>query len=796
MRVRAWLRTSWPGVLALTVITGLVGGVVLAALAGAHRTQTAVPQFLRYSGPTEGQVEGNPGTLDRVAALPGVAWTQRVAFVLAFPATGQGQLAVQPGQVITWALVHQPPQSRVMVVAGHPARPGQTGQAMLNEGAAQLLHAHVGSLIRLRGYRPSQVEAVLNGAALAPSVALPAVRVAAIIRTPTDLGSGRGAPSDVTYIGHGALYVTAAFYQRYAARVGNQLGLAFHLRRGAAGIAAFETEVRRAVGGQTQVQVGSDDATAAAAAERATSLQALALLVFGLLLALALVLVVGQSVARLTWSSADDFPALRTLGMSGRQLALTALAPGILVAVGSLLLAVPAGFALSVFTPIGLARQAEISPGLSFDAPVLLGGAAALALLLAARAALSAWPVARHRATLLTPPLSGRQARVASWLARSGFPVTAVSGARLAFGPGRGRSAIPVRSAVSGMMAAITAVTATLVFGSSLSHVITDPAVAGWNWNVTVGNPHSGDLSAPITAGLGRDPDVTAFTGTALGDSLLDGQDVQIVGLKPGRGQVEPPVLAGRLPSGPGEIALAGRDLRALGKKVGDQVTAQGPRGPVELRITGQIVLSPEITNEQVALGHGGVMTLAGADVLSRARLPVNLFLVRLRPPAGPAAVAKLKHMFPGSVLPALAPPEILNLRGVDSLPVILALLLTALAVSIVAHTLSTSVRRRRGDLAVLKVLGFTGPQVRLTVAWQSTLMAGASLVAGLPLGLALGRLAWLAFARGFAIEPVPVISPLLLLAVPALLLLANLIAAVPARTAARTRPALTLRAE
>ena len=106
------------------------------------------------------------------------------------------------------------------------------------------------------------------------------------------------------------------------------------------------------------------------------------------------------------------------------------------------------------------------------------------------------------------------------------------------------------------------------------------------------------------------------------------------------------------------------------------------------------------------------------------------------------------------------------------------------------------SVRRRRGDLAVLKVLGFTGPQVRLTVAWQSSLMAGASVLLGLPLGLAFGRLAWLAFARGFAIEPVPVISPLILLAVPALLLLANVVAAAPARAAARTRPALTLRTE
>lgn len=796
MRVRAWLRTSWPGVVVLTVITGLVGGVVLAALAGAHRTETAVPQFLRYSGPTEGQVDADPKTLDRVAALPGVAWTERVAFVLAFPVTSQQKLAIQPGQIITWALVHQPPQSRVMVVAGHPPRPAQAGQAMLNEGAAQLLHAHVGSLIRLRGYRPSQVEAVLNGAALAPPVSLPPVRIAAIIRTPTDLGSGRGAPSDVTYIGHGALYVTADFYQRYAAQVGNQIGLAFHLTHGSAGIPAFQTEVRRTTGGQAQVQVGSDDATSAAAAERATSLQALALLVFGLLLALALVLVVGQSITRLTWSSADDFPALRALGLSGPQLVLTALAPGGLVAVGSLLLAIPAGFALSVFTPIGLARQAEISPGLSFDAPIMLGGATALVLLLSARAALSAWQVARNRATLLVPSPGSRPTRVASWLARSGFPVTAVSGARLAFGAGRGRSAIPVRSAVSGMMAAITAVTATLVFGSSLSHVVTDPAVAGWNWDVTVGNPHSGDLNARVTAGLRRDPDVTAFTGTALGASLIDGHDVQIVGLKPGRGQVEPPVLAGRLPRGPGEIALAGRDLQMLGRKVGDRVTARGPRGPVVLRVTGQVVLSPEITNEEVALGHGGVMTLTGADALSRAPLPVNLFLVRLRPVARPAAVAQLKHQFPGSVLPALAPPEILNLRGVDSLPVILALLLTALAVSIVAHTLSTSVRRRRGDLAVLKVLGFTGLQVRLTVAWQSTLMAGASLLIGLPLGLALGRLAWLAFAHGFAIQPVPVVSPLLLLAVPALLLLANLVAATPARAAARTRPAVALRAE
>ena len=72
----------------------------------------------------------------------------------------------------------------------------------------------------------------------------------------------------------------------------------------------------------------------------------------------------------------------------------------------------------------------------------------------------------------------------------------------------------------------------------------------------------------------------------------------------------------------------------------------------------------------------------------------------------------------------------------------------------------------------------------------------GAGLVIGLPLGVAAGRWAWTLLARGFAIEPVPVISALVLLSVPAVLLMANLVAAVPGRAAARTRPAVVLRTE
>ena len=457
-------------------------------------------------------------------------------------------------------------------------------------------------------------------------------------------------------------------------------------------------------------------------------------------------------------------------------------------------LAIPAAYALSVFTPIGLARRAEISPGFAFDAPVLLGGAVLLTLLLTARTALTAQRVARKAET--TAVERGRGSRIARWMARRGFPAPAVAGVRLAFEPGSDPTAVPIRSAVLGTVLALAAVMAALVFGGSLAHVIGDPRLVGWNWDVAVGNPHSGDTAAQTVPKLRANASLAGFTATALGDGAIGGRDVPVVGIQPLRGHVAPPLLDGRLPRGPREIALSGGELRALHRGVGGLVRARTTRGMVTLRITGQVVLSPEITNEQLKLGTGGVMTLAGAQALSRTPLPVNVYLVRLRHPGDPAAIDRLKRQFPGVVLPAVPPPEVRELQGVNGLPLILACALTLLAAGTIAHTLVSSVHRRRRDLAILKAMGFVSRQVRATVGWQATAIAAAGLAIGLPLGVAAGRWAWTLLAGGFAIEPVPVISALLLLSVPAVLLMANLVAAVPARAAARTQPAVVLRAE
>jgi hypothetical protein len=67
----------------------------------------------------------------------------------------------------------------------------------------------------------------------------------------------------------------------------------------------------------------------------------------------------------------------------------------------------------------------------------------------------------------------------------------------------------------------------------------------------------------------------------------------------------------------------------------------------------------------------------------------------------------------------------------------------------------------------------------------------------GLPTGIAAGRWGWRIFAGQLGVLPDPVVPPLaIFIAVPAVLLLVNVVAALPGQAAARTQPAPLLRSE
>jgi hypothetical protein len=142
-------------------------------------------------------------------------------------------------------------------------------------------------------------------------------------------------------------------------------------------------------------------------------------------------------------------------------------------------------------------------------------------------------------------------------------------------------------------------------------------------------------------------------------------------------------------------------------------------------------------------------------------------------------------------------PAQIIDYGSLGATPVILGAALALGAVIAMGLTLITSVRRRRRDLALLKVLGFTRRQVAAAISWQSSVATAIGTVIGVPLGVVLGRFLWDLFADEIYAVPsptVPIVSVLLIVA--GAMVLANVVAAIPGRVAAKTSTALLLRAE
>ena len=278
--------------------------------------------------------------------------------------------------------------------------------------------------------------------------------------------------------------------------------------------------------------------------------------------------------------------------------------------------------------------------------------------------------------------------------------------------------------------------------------------------------------------------------------------------LSPLRGDVFPPVLTGRRPSRADEIGLGGRTLGALDAAVGDtvNVTIGGTARPIRVvglvdagtdRRRGRRASPPRLRVGQALVPRGRRRARRqhrsrsfrlGADIdRGLERLEIALFPEETRSFFDIADIA----------LEPQAPADVVNFGRVENLPFVLGGALGVLAASVLAHMVWSSVARRRRDLAILETLGFGRGQIRAAVGWQASLLVMVALLVGVPVGVAAGRWAWTALADRVGILPVPRVSvPALAMLVPAALLLANLVAALPGRSAAPTQPALVLRAE
>jgi hypothetical protein len=467
---------------------------------------------------------------------------------------------------------------------------------------------------------------------------------------------------------------------------------------------------------------------------------------------------------------------------------------------------VVAAIVASRWMPIGAALYSEPHPGTSADwlilgpgwvlAPLLvaLGSAAAAALVLTAR---------RRRAV---PRRSG----VAAAAAAAGFGVPVVVGARFALEPGRGRSAVPVRPALLGAVAGVLGVLAAFTFAAGVSDAAANPARFGQTWQLQTYLGQSGQDFGPAASQVLRtvaaDPEVTGVDDVRIGGAQSGRVSVESFTYAPVAGtRVRAVLTDGRMPSAPDEIVLASTTASEMHAATGSVVRLAGAAGPRALTVTG-IGFVPSSPHNYY--DDGAWLTPAGFDRLFRdAHYPFKFHVatVALRPGADIEAVAhrltakaaaiKGGQAFAFTPVPPLE--QLQALRDVAALPLTLSAFLAALAIGAVGHALSTAVRRRGHELAVLRALGLTRWQSRLVIVTQATLLAAIGLAFGIPLGIAIGRTLWRAAAdmTPLAYQP-PLAALALLLIVPLALLAASLLAAWPARRAARLRTAHILRAE
>jgi hypothetical protein len=795
----AELRARWKAVLGLALVLGLTGGVVTAAAAGARRTASVYDRMLVAQGApdvtiTDDGTQAISVPLSKVIELPQVASYVKSSFI--FYVIGN-QAAVAATDARLGRTVN-----RWKVLSGRMYSDDAVDEVVVGFGVARRLALRPGSTFPL-------IEPQFLERAKQEGVANRTMHVVGIVA-----GPGEFPPQ---YVGsYPSIHFTPAFFRTYGNRLSSGDSNVEHgslfvdLRHGVDDLPAFLSALERlapdqAFLPQTSAQIG-------APAKRSFHLQASGLWILAAFSAITLLLIAGQALARQAFIGSSDFPTLRAIGFRPGGLALIGIARAAIVGIAAAAVASIIAIMLSPLAPAGDARIAEPHPGLSFDGVAIVTGAGALLLATIILGSIPAWRASRVRGAIGTADIDSqlRPSRVASAFAAASLPAPAVAGARLALETGRGRTAVPVRSTLAGAAFGLAVLIAAITFGASLTHLVDTPALYGVGWDAYFTNYKEGpDLTKKVPDFLS----VNGLAGVTIAGVLpvqIRGKQVFAFGVMPVRGRVGPPIVSGRAPAGPAEIALAAQTMRRAGASIGSTISLRVPVGAAPsttYTVVGRTVIPPSgivvsDPGEGALMRFDGLLRLVPPEARGQFTLASDA-LVRFSHGADRnEVILSLAPVFgqaPAEFgeLPPETPEDIVSFGQVKNLPLVLGLIIGLIAAATLAHTVASSVRRRRGDIAILKTLGFVRSQVRATVACQATVLILAALIVGVPAGIAIGRVTWLAFADQIGVVPAARSAMgATLLIIPAGIILANVIAAIPGGAAARIRPAAVLRAQ
>jgi putative ABC transport system permease protein len=794
MRLRADLRRRWLSLLLIAVLVGLAFGVVLTAAAGARRTASTLARVDRASHAADVLVNPDNNDFDRAG------WKQidddpDVAGVAAIDGLSGGRLDASGNIDQLFSLktiLAGNPDGRLFqdveaprVIAGRTPRLDRADEIEVSEVAAREFNLHVGDVLHF-GWLNKQHTDERRADVLDYRTSARITGIVAILDDVTRADDDpRLSPTVLFTPGFSRAYpdIGKGYYGKYV-----------RLRKHAS-LGEFEKQTSQLLKIPVNYQ---EHSLTVARARRTVRPYVVALAMFAALALLAALAVLGQLIARSLRPLRDERDVLSAIGVTRGQLAWLGGARGLLIGALATAVALITAVLASPLMPIGPLRKIEPARGLDADFFVLFLGAImilALCVAIGVVTVLTRGHVARNRIATA----AGDQ------FARAGAPVQVTSGVRFALDRGKDGT-VPLRSTLIGVVVALTALTATVVFGAGLTAFTSTSERFGWPWTFAVEQPFPEPPVLQQTVDLLRGRPGVGVTHGVYSQFVIGptGNTVAAVGLDTKRGTSFLPLLRGRAPQANNEIVLGAKTMSSLGVHLGGivDVSVLGAQRP--FRIVGIGVFprfAPYPGSEPTGLGIGAATTMNAVTSL-KAQLGAPFLLVR----GGDANLARLVrhdvlHDDPllSTVLMATPqrPNDVLSYDRLTSTPLLLAAVLGLLAIASTVHLLVTGVRSRRRDVALLKTIGMSRRQALASVLVQSTTLMLISLLVAVPLGVLAGRWLWVETAHWLGIADDLALPYFEILGLVAIALVgALLIATPPGLLAARIRPAVALRSE
>jgi hypothetical protein len=764
---RRRLVREWRSLLPVCLVVGLSGALALGALVGGLRTASALDRMEAASEPYDAWASPmspalDPGTLDRIRALPSVKSVSGVFIYTLGPPGGfsnvhearwndLGVVVMDGGALVQFA--------RPVISEGRLPAPDSRNEVLVQQSYADAHDVHVGDVIPVRSFSDLEVSLMwangdsdLRALTSDPTFGTPHLLVVSGIGSMQDSLVTYIASAPYAFIGGPGIVKTLGTNR-------NELPFGALLRlKDPSQMPAVTDALAKML--PDQIWTYLTWSASKALADRAMRPAAVVLWIFSAVVGLIGLVLVGQVLARRFPVDVKRSRTLATLGLTHAQrtavVFLLVLPP---VALGGAL-AIAGAYATSWLTPIGPARMAEVMPGPQFDRAYLVGAAAWCGAILV-MSLVPAW-----RSTRLIPddePVEG--SRLADRLTRWGTPYPITVGIRFALEPGRGTTAMPTRSTLAGAIVGGVVIAATVTFVASLGAAIAHPDRYGLNFDGAIlYTNHGGGTWQPIDdieRPLREDPGVAETGRLRIAEVSVGAKPLMTLAFS-GPDDLGPTIVRGRMPAAVDEVALGQVTLQDLGVSIGDRVAVASPGFTGDARIVGVVVLPSQgfyNTTDATSPGVGAVVDDRALGVFD----PDEVWLATFRTSPGVSMSEVNQRVeeaatYPFEALGMLAvwPIEVQTLTQLRNLPLVLAASLLLLMAAVGAHGFFVAIRRRRRDLSVLRILGARRAALRGIGLSQGTTIVILAAIVGIPVGVIIGRWAWLTLAGHYGLLAVP----------------------------------------